>query len=532
MHTTPKTRWALALIATAALAACGGGGGDGDVSTTPVPGAQLGDTIAITVSGRVVSFNRATPAALATNLPITGLAASETLVGIDVRPADGAVYTVSSLGRIYTLDAATGAVTFRVAVSTALSGNQFGIDFNPVADRLRLVSDTGQNLRIDVTTGTAVVDGPINSTTGARITASAYTNAFAGTTATQLYNLDAAGTLYLQDPPNSGTQASPVPLGVAFTSANGFDIDARNNRGYAALTVGGSTRLYTVALSGTAGATLVGPIGSGEAIVGLTLTQPAAARAYVLTDTSRLGSFSPATPNTLSATVAVGGLGANESVLGIDFRPANGRLYALTSLGRLLTVDPDTGASTFVSALAADPTDTTLPYAGLAGARFSVDFNPVADRLRVIGNTGQSLRINVDTGATTTDGTINRAAAASVVAAAYTNSFAGTTATDLLDLDTNQNVLARQAPPNDGTLVNIGPLNLALNGQGAFDIAGGANGLSLAALRPTGTGPFSLYTIALTTGAATLFGNTSGNGALSQIGGAGGPVVRDIAIRY
>ena len=118
------------------------------------------------------------------------------------------------------------------------------------------------------------------------------------------------------------------------------------------------------------------------------------------------------------------------------------------------------------------------------------------------------------------------------MAGAYSNSFAGTTATDLFDLDSNANVLARQVPPNDGTLVNIGPLNVALNGQGAVDIAGGANGLVLAALRPTGVGAFGLYTISLTTGAATLYGNTSGNVALSQIGGAAGPVVQDIAIRF
>ncbi|MNR48138.1 hypothetical protein D3C85_1673360 [compost metagenome] len=93
-------------------------------------------------------------------------------------------------------------------------------------------------------------------------------------------------------------------------------------------------------------------------------------------------------------------------------------------------------------------------------------------------------------------------------------------------------MLAKQVPPNDGTLVNVGALNLTVNGAGSLDIAGGANGLVLAALRTTATGPFSLYTVALTTGAATLYGNTSGDVTRSYIGGASGPVVRDIAIRY
>ncbi len=518
---------ALTLAAAAVLTACGGGGGDGG----GVPPSSLGDTIAITSTNKVISFNRAQPGTINSSLNVSGLAADERLLGIDVRPADGLVYTVSSLGRIYTLDPATGVATFRSTVSVPLAGSSFGFDFNPVADRLRLVSNTGQNLRIDVATGTAVVDGPINGVAGASVTASAYTNSFAGATTTQLFNLDAAGTLYLQDPPNNGTLASPVPLGVTFAATNGFDIDARTNRGFAALTVGSANRLYTVPLSGTGGATLVGAIGSSEPITGLALMQPAAPRAVVLTDTSQLSSFALATPNTLSAPVAISGLAANETVLGIDFRPANQRLYALTSGGRLLTVDPDTGAAAAVATLSADPTDTTLPYAGLSGTRFTVDFNPAADRLRVISETGQNLRINVDTGATTTDGVINRAAGApQVIAGAYTNSFAGTGSTTLFDIDAAASVLAQQNPPNDGTLVDVGALGVPLaTGAAAFDIAGGANGLAVAALRTGAAGPFSLYNINLTSGAATLRGADAG---AAQIGGTGGPVVRDLAIRY
>ncbi|MET1115703.1 MAG: DUF4394 domain-containing protein, partial [Comamonas sp.] len=444
-----------------ALAACGGSGDDND-GAADQPVTTLGNTIAVTASGRVISFDRAAPGALTSNVLLSGLTRGEFLVGFDVRPADGLIYAVSSTNRIYTLDAKTGALTFKSTLSTPLVGSAFGVDFNPVADRLRLVSNTGQNLRVDVSTGAAVIDGAINGVTGAAITASAYTNSFAGATSTQLYNLDAAGTVYLQDPPNNGTLANPVPLNVAFSASNGFDIDARNNQAWAALSVNGTAQLYTVALSGTAGAKLVGTIGTGEALVGITLTQPEAAMVYALDDASQLRSFSPATPATLSAPVKITGLAAGESVLGIDFRPANARLYALTSTGRLLTVDPTTGAATAASTLSADATDTTAPYAGLNGTRFVVDFNPVADRLRVISNLGQSLRINVDTGATTTDGDINRSAPAVVAAGAYTNSFAGTTATDLYDIDSNENVLAKQMPPNNGTLVNVGALNLAV----------------------------------------------------------------------
>ena len=65
-------------------------------------------------------------------------------------------------------------------------------------------------------------------------------------------------------------------------------------------------------------------------------------------------------------------------------------------------MDADTGASTVVATLSADDVDTTLPYTGLGNAeRFAVDFNPVADRLRVISDSGLNLRINADIGATT-----------------------------------------------------------------------------------------------------------------------------------
>ena len=537
---TPRAFFVPALLAVAALAACGSS--DDDQPAPPVAVA-VGDTVALTVSGSVLSFDRATPATLKSSIAVSGLLPNEKLVGLDVRPADGLLYALSNQARLYTLNAATGVATFKVALSaaagddnpyTALTGSQFGVDFNPVADRLRVISDTGLNLRIDVTTGSAITDGVVNGAAAA-ITAAAYTNAVAGTTTTQLYSLDAAGgQVYLQDPPNNGTLTAPISLGGTFAAANGFDIDARNNTAYAALTSSGSTALYTVPLAAGSAATRIGTIGTGEALVGMALTQPAAPKVYALTEGARLASFDPAAPATLAASVPISGLVSGETVLGIDFRPANGKLYALTSTARLLTVDADSGTSTVVATLSADAADTTLPYTGLGNAaRFTVDFNPVADRLRVVSDSGLNLRINVDTGATTTDGVINRAGVPPLVAGgAYGNSFAGARATVLYDLDAASAVLARQDPPNDGTLVNVGALAVPFTGAASMDIAGGANGLVLAALRTGAAGPYTLYTVSLTTGAATLFRNTTGDATRSLIGGNAGPSVLDIAIRY
>jgi len=532
---------AIALAVAAALSACGSGGNSNDAAP-PAPVATLGDAIALTASGKLVSFDRAAPATLRSSVAITGLSSGETLLGIDRRPADGLLYALGSTGRIYTLDAATGVASFKAALApaagddnpfSALAGSRFGLDFNPVADRLRVTSDSGQNLRINVESGAAITDGAVNGVSGAAVSASAYSNSFAGTTATQLYVLDAAtGTLFLQDPPNAGTLAAPIALGMSFAAANGFDIDARDNSGWAALTAtaGGASTLYKLSVTAGGGATMIGAIGGGEAIVGLALTQPARPVVHALAADGQLVSVDPAAPNTVLGTVAVGGLASTERLLGIDFRPKDGQLWGLTSAARLVTLDPATGAATIVATLGADAADATAPFAGLTGSLFTVDFNPVADRLRVITDTGLNLRINVDTGATTTDGAINRAGVAPTVAGgAYGNSFGGATATMLFDIDAASAVLALQSPPNDGTLTDIGALGVVPVGAAPMDIAGGANGLVLAALASSAGGPSRLVNVALATGAATP--RVAGDAALSLIGGAGGPAIVDIAIK-
>jgi hypothetical protein len=512
------------------LAACGSGSNDNTpiVGATPAPVVTPGDVFVLTTGNRLVSYNIAAPVTARTNVAVTGLQASENLLGIDFRPADGQLYGVGSTGRLYTLNGATGAATLKSTLSadaadttlpfTALAGTDFGVDFNPVADRLRIVSNTGQSLRINVDTGATTTDGAINGgAANTAVNAAAYTNSFAGTASTTLYVIDAANnTLYTQNPPNNGTLTLPVALGVAATNIGGFDIDAKTNTGYAIMTVGGVRGLYSLNLAATsAPATLIGSTGLEDAR-GLALRTPAAPIAYGLTDDARIVTFKISTPNTLDTNVAVTGLASGERLLGVDVRPKDGLLYGVSSTGRIVTIDPATGAATVKATLAADAADTTAPYTAIAGTSFAVDFNPVADRLRVISSTGQSLRINVDTGATTTDGTINRTGAAPVVtAAAYTNSYAGTTATSLYDIDLTSASLTLQNPPNDGTLVNVGALGVAVAGDVGFDIAGGANGLVVAALRTTATGPSTLYRIDLTTGAATLL---TGSAATSAIG--------------
>ncbi|MGV3572994.1 MAG: DUF4394 domain-containing protein [Ramlibacter sp.] len=543
---------AVALASSLLLAACGGGGGSDDDDNNPPPGAAVGDTVALTASGKLVSFDRAAPGTQVSSLTITGLERGDTLVGIDRRPADGKLYAVGSMGTVYALDPRTGAATLTAELRavtdddrpfTGLSGTSFAVDFNPSVDRLRVVSNTGQNLRINVETGATTTDTDITPA-GAEINAGAYTNGFAGTTGTRLYVIDAAaGRLYLQQPANDGTLDAGVALGVRASASNGFDIDPRTNKGYAALTVDGVTALYEIDLDATGGAaTRVGAIeAGGEAIRGMALAAVDAPRAFGLTDDNRLLAFNPDSPNRIRSTTAVTGLRAGEVLRGIDFRPRDGKLYGVTNAGRLYTIDEEDGDATEVASLSADPGDNTAPFAGIDGTITSVDFNPAADRLRVITSSGQNLRIVVETatangatvtaGHTTTDGTINRAGAApSVIASAYSNNFAGTATTALYNIEQNSDQLTQQTPPNDGTLVDRGPLGLDVADSAGFDIAGGANGLPLAALRAGSAGPFSLYQISLTDGRATLYDGASAS--RSRIGGVGGPAnLIDLAIR-
>ena len=222
----------------------------------------------------------------------------------------------------------------------------------------------------------------------------------------------------------------------------------------------------------------------------LGVAQTAVAEPIVaLTATNQLITFNCTSPGTLGSTVGLTGLIAGDSLVGIDVRPANNTLYGFAvsapgagpQLGRVYSINIGTGLATLAATLAADPADATppTPYMSMSGTYFGVDFNPVADRLRVISDTGQSLRINVATGLTQLDGAIAYAAGdanagtpAQIYASAYTNNVAGAATTTLYNLDGALSTLVTQVPPNDGTLNTVALTSLAVSPDSAFDISG------------------------------------------------------------
>jgi hypothetical protein len=499
-------------------------------STTTAPAQAVGAVLATTETNKLISFNNATPQKLCTSVAIGGLQTGENVVGIDTRPADGALYAVGSSGRIYTIDTTTAAATLKSTLVadaadmtdrfTALDGGEFGVDFNPVPDRLRVVSNTGQNLRINVDSGATTTDTALNPG-AAGATAAAYTNSFAGAGTTTLYVFDVANDrLMIQGQPsgnpNNGDLQAVGPLGIDLQAATGFDISGINNAAFAAVTLAAATtsELHTINLT-TGAATRVNAIGGGERVRGLTLNANPRATLLGVTTDNRLLTFKTTSPGTLDANVAVTGLQGGETIIGIDIRPANGRLYAVTDAARLYTIDATTGAATAAGALSADAADMTSPFAMLSGAAFGVDFNPMADRLRVVSDTEQNLRANADTGATTTDAMLTRGAFA-VTAAAYTNNFAPSPSTVLYVIDTQNDRLLTQNPPNNGTLNDVGSLGIDVAAVNGFEIVGPDTAL---AVLSTTTAPAALYTINLTTGGTLLVGNVTTPQASDRITG-------------
>ena len=446
----------------------------------------------ISSSNQLLKFNAQTSETADATFAVTGLQTSETILAIDFRPATGELYGLGSTSRLYVINIITGAAR---AVGTSqfsplLTGTSAAFDFNPTVDRIRVVGNDGQNFRLNPETGgLAATDGTINGATGASITSAAYTNNTAGVTSTTLYDIDAVTKkLYKQIPPNNGTLVAVGDLGVAATAAGGFDISPDGTVALATLTVAGENGLYRIdTLTGKA--TRLGAFGSaGATLTGIAI--PTAPVAYGVDLSNNLVIFNPATPLT-PINKAITGTAAGENILGIDMRPLNGQLYALGSSSRLYTINLSSGVATAVGAAGAFT---------LAGTNFGFDFNPTVDRIRVVSNTGQNLRLNpIDGSLSATDLPLNPGTP-DATAAAYTNNFAGATTTVLHVIDATQDRLYVQNPPNNGVLVSTGPLGINITGVNGFDISA-VSGTALG-IFTVGTAN-ALYSVNLSTGTAT-----------------------------
>ncbi len=293
MNTPSFKITALATLILASLTAC----------STMAPGsegmARAEKAVAVTASNKLIKFNAGQPGRIQATLNIAGLQAGETLLGIDYRVSKDQLYALGSSGRLYTINEDTGmASVVGLPFSVKLEGTQFGFDFNPTVDRIRVVSNTGQNLRLHPDTG-AVVDS--NATTDGVQTdgkltyaagdanvgktpftvGAAYSYNKADTKITTNFALDAAtGALVTQGSregvtpavsPNTGQLFTVGSVGMPFNTAS-FDIQALSDVAFAALNSDGSnaSRWVTIDLK-TGAAKSLGTVGGGERVVGIAL---------------------------------------------------------------------------------------------------------------------------------------------------------------------------------------------------------------------------------------------------------------------
>jgi hypothetical protein len=241
----------------------------GSVSAAPL--------VALRADGSFIFFDSAAPGAVQRTIPLTGVPVSDTVLGIDQRPATGELFLVAgACNYIYAVDAPRGLAMFRgdsscVPIGVPPPPVASGVDFNPTVDRIRFVDVSTANLRYNPNNGVLAAMDTNLSTTG--VSAVAYDRNFAGTTATTLFAIDIntnqlvrIGGVDGTPSPNTGIVTAIGPLGVDPTDAS-FEI-LGDGSAFAALAVGGTTGLYTINLV-TGAATLVGTLGTGTPVVGL-----------------------------------------------------------------------------------------------------------------------------------------------------------------------------------------------------------------------------------------------------------------------
>jgi hypothetical protein len=263
---------------------------EGGTALGPTGAGVVYELLGLTQQSRnsLIRFNSDAPGVLiGSEVFITGMSpppvgGARFMKAIDRRPATGEIFGLGNDDILYRINATTGVATAVGPIGTVTTNSPIGFDFNPEVDRIRLVTNFGRNARLNPNDGSTTVDPNLNGPTNA-VSGAAYTNNFVGGPATTLYDIsDQTDTLYIQNPPNSGTLAPVGALGVDIHFVNGFDIYGPDNVAFAALdpeTGLTQSMLYSINLA-TGAATLIGNtpnlgLGGGLRLAGLTVVGPA-----------------------------------------------------------------------------------------------------------------------------------------------------------------------------------------------------------------------------------------------------------------
>lgn len=281
------TRYALACAAAALLSACSA------VPMEPLGPLAKENIVAVTAANQLIQFNAGQPQKTLSSKPLTGLAAGDTLLGIDYRVAKGQLYGLGASGQLYRIDAKTGvASAIGSPVGLPAGATEWGFDFNPTVDRIRVVSNTGFNLRLHPDTGAVVDADPetpglqfdgrlhydasdVNAGKPANVVAAGYTYNKDNDKITTNYALDGKlGTLVHQGSkegvqpllsPNTGRLFTVGSLGIGAFDKATLDISDVNNAAYSAITMGGASVWYRIDLA-TGKATRIGTVAGGPVV--------------------------------------------------------------------------------------------------------------------------------------------------------------------------------------------------------------------------------------------------------------------------
>jgi hypothetical protein len=559
---------ALALVG-GALSAC----------SSTESGGTLVELTAYAVRGdnELIRFNPDQPSLVEVVGTISPLNGSETIVGLDFRPAedDEQLYALTQAGRLLTVDVGTAAATAIDGFDPVFddeAGIRFGMDFNPTGPvALRLVNSAGENRRVlPPFDEPALVDGQFGYLQS-DVLAAAYTNPVSGTAGTALYliggeplSLLRAGSdpatggdcneerPYPEGNPNCGGLLQISELEVEADDVQGYDIAQIGtvNEHYVLLEVDGDVRIFTVDPGASPAAAAVSATLPGSDYRALVFlpdgdTETEQQRAFALLrdddgeDVIDVGVLDLDDNSfTVDSTVTVTGLEGDDRLLSLDLRSADVDLmgddtaYGIAESGTLYQLDLEAASASSVEAEAVAELNTggdNLTSVRLLGERFAIDFNPRADRLRLVSDQGQNLRINVGNGVTVTDKSLRSLAGPTPmpVATAYLNSFIGATNTIQIIVDAQDNSLARVLSPNDGLLTRIGDL---FDGEAALDpsapqtldVAAGTALFTYATLVKAGETQSTMYIIDVPLGDAIPVG---------LVGEEGEAVISGLAVR-
>lgn len=237
----------------------------------------------VTDTQTLVSFNSGNPMNILSGVALSGLQQNEIVRGIDFRPATGELFALGSMNNLYTVNISTGAATVVGAgnFSPGLNGSSFGFDFNPVIDRIRIVSDANQNMVGNPTTGTTTTTGVIpvfyaagdaNEGVDPNIVGSAYTNSFMGALTTQLYSIDTGLDVLVTQANSAGTLVTVGSLGTDLGDTLSFDISGVTGVGYLSVmdAANSISTFWTIDLS-SGSVSMIGEIGGGAVVTAISV---------------------------------------------------------------------------------------------------------------------------------------------------------------------------------------------------------------------------------------------------------------------